>query len=139
MLRFNHLNFITYLSWFNTWIPTSETLPTQEKVSKITSHLRDMVCKFHSGISLLPFFKWLWSLLWEKQDKKKENHSLSPFNQTINTCFVMYPVPAWQGGWRFMILDVPSNPAHPVILWFCIYFYWVEKETNLKILWDNMH
>ena len=23
----------------------------------------------------------------------------------------------WQGGWRFMILDVPSNPGHSVILW----------------------
>ena len=24
--------------------------------------------------------------------------------------------PAWQGGWRFMILEVPSNPGHSVIL-----------------------
>ena len=23
--------------------------------------------------------------------------------------------PAWQGGWRFMILEVPSNPGHSVI------------------------
>ena len=26
--------------------------------------------------------------------------------------------PARQGGWRFMILEVPSNPGHSVILWF---------------------
>ena len=25
--------------------------------------------------------------------------------------------PARQGGWRFMILEVPSNPGHSVILW----------------------
>ena len=24
--------------------------------------------------------------------------------------------PAWQGVWRFMILEVPSNPGHSVIL-----------------------
>ena len=24
--------------------------------------------------------------------------------------------PAWQGGWRFMILEVPFNPGHSVIL-----------------------
>jgi len=24
--------------------------------------------------------------------------------------------PAWQGGWRLMILEVPSNPGHSVIL-----------------------
>ena len=24
--------------------------------------------------------------------------------------------PAWHGGWRFMILEVPSNPGHSVIL-----------------------
>jgi len=24
--------------------------------------------------------------------------------------------PAWQGGWRFMILEVPSNPGHSVFL-----------------------
>ena len=24
--------------------------------------------------------------------------------------------PAWLGGWRFMILEVPSNPGHSVIL-----------------------
>jgi len=24
--------------------------------------------------------------------------------------------PAWQGGWRFMTLEVPSNPGHSVIL-----------------------
>ena len=24
--------------------------------------------------------------------------------------------PAWQGGWRFMILEVPSNPGHSVVL-----------------------
>ena len=24
--------------------------------------------------------------------------------------------PAWQGDWRFMILEVPSNPGHSVIL-----------------------
>ena len=24
--------------------------------------------------------------------------------------------PAWQGGWRFMILEVPSNLGHSVIL-----------------------
>jgi len=23
----------------------------------------------------------------------------------------------WQGGWRFMILEVPPNPGHSVILW----------------------
>ena len=23
------------------------------------------------------------------------------------------------GGWSFMVLEVPSNPTHSVILWFC--------------------
>ena len=25
----------------------------------------------------------------------------------------------WQRGWRFMILEVPSNQGHSVVLWFC--------------------
>jgi len=33
----------------------------------------------------------------------------------------------WQGGWSLMILEVPCNPRHPMILWFCdfviLWFY----------------
>jgi len=25
----------------------------------------------------------------------------------------------WQGGWNLMVLGVPSNPSHSMILWFC--------------------
>ena len=37
--------------------------------------------------------------------------------------------PSQEGGWRFMILEVPSNPGHSVILWFCDIF-WVQRLNS---------
>ena len=33
----------------------------------------------------------------------------------------------WWGSWRFMILEVPSNPGHSVILWFTVNGYLCAK------------
>ena len=33
------------------------------------------------------------------------------------------------GGWRFMILEAPSNLGHSLILWFC------NSVNNLIIFW----
>ena len=42
----------------------------------------------------------------------------------------------WREGWRFMILEVPSNPGHSVILW---YMCSREAKTQLwgRKLWDR--
>jgi len=37
--------------------------------------------------------------------------------------------PAWQGGWRFMVPEVPSKPGHSVILWFCV----ICTMSHLKV------
>ena len=43
--------------------------------------------------------------------------------------------PAWgRRGWRFMILEVPSNPGHSVILWFtcsCVCLKWTENILSI--------
>ena len=42
-----------------------------------------------------------------------------------------------QGGWSLMILEIPSNPSHSMILWHCaswksqcLIFYWICPSTS---------
>ena len=37
------------------------------------------------------------------------------------TCGDWWPC-LWWGGWSFVILEVPSNPGHSVVLWYCCIF-----------------
>ena len=38
--------------------------------------------------------------------------------------------PVQRGGWRFMILEVPSNPGHSVILWFYRAHLWLVNLSQ---------
>jgi len=40
----------------------------------------------------------------------------------------------WWGGWSFMILEVPSNPSHSVVLWFSQRMKWTFKIIIIIIL-----
>jgi len=36
-----------------------------------------------------------------------------------------------QGGWNLMILEVPSNPSHPIIVWLCV--LWWDKVNRKQL------